>query len=64
MHDTIDELREVLYYAQEIDNQQLINTCAEELAYKLKEVNPHLDYNQLLYQYGYSNDDHSMCRRR
>lgn len=64
MHDTIDELKEVLYFAQEIDNQQLINACAEELALKIKDQNPNFDYNQLLYQYGYSNDDHSIIRRR
>lgn len=64
MHDTIDELKEVLYFAQEIDNQQLINTCAEELAFKLRDMNPNLDYNQLLFQYGYSNDDHSLYQRR
>lgn len=64
MYNSIEELKEVLYYAQEIDNQSLINTCAEELAFKIKEQNPNLDYGELLFQYGYSNDDHSILKRR
>lgn len=54
MHDTIKEMFDVLYYAQETDNQSLINDCALEIARKIKDENPNLDYKQLLYQYGYN----------
>ena len=50
MCNSIEEIKEVLYYAQEIDNQTLINTCAEELAFKRLEQNPRLDYKELLFQ--------------
>ena len=64
MYNSIEDIKEVLYFAQEIDNQSLINTCAEELAFKMKEKDPKLDYKELLFQYGYSNDDHSIFTRR
>ena len=64
MCNTIEEIKEVLYFAQEIDNQTLINTCAEELALKIKSMNPNMDYEQLLFQYGYSNDNNSIYKRR
>lgn len=64
MCNTIEDIKEVLYFAQEIDNQSLINTCAEELAFKMIEKNPRLKYKDLLFQYGYSNDDHSIFRRK
>ncbi len=64
MCNSIEEIKEVLYYAQEIDNQLLINTCAEELAFKMLEKNPNLKYSDLLFQYGYSNDDHSIMKRK
>ena len=64
MYNSIEEIKEVLYYAQEIDNQSLINTCAEELALKMKTINPAMDYDQLLFQYGYSNDNNSIYKRR
>ena len=64
MCNSIEEIKEVLYFAQEIDNQSLINTCAEELAFKMIENNPKLSYKDLLFQYGYSNDNHSIFRRK
>lgn len=54
MQDSIDELIQVLYYAQETENQALINICAQDIAWKLKEQNSHLNYKELLYQYGYN----------
>ncbi len=63
MYNSIEDIKEVLYFAQEIDNQSMINACAEELAFKMIEKNPRLSYKDLLFQYGYSNDNNSIFRR-
>lgn len=56
MYDSMKDLFEGLYYAQEVENQSLINEYAEDIARRIKDLNPNLDYNELLYQYGYSSD--------
>ena len=56
IHDSMKDLLEGLYFAQEVDNQSLINEYAQDIARRIKDLNPNLDYNELLYQYGYSRD--------
>ena len=42
-------------YAQEEDNQSLINSCAQDIARIMCDIDHNLDYDQVLCQYGYSN---------
>lgn len=45
-------------YAQEEDNQLLINSCAQDIARIMCDMDHSLDYNQVLCQYGYN--DHKL----
>ena len=50
---TLNELRNMLVFAQELDNQSLINNYAEDIARLMCDMNHNLNYDDLLYQYGY-----------
>jgi len=50
---SLNELKNVLIYAQESDNQPLINSCAEDIARLICDIEPNLNYDDILYQYGY-----------
>ena len=45
----------MLIYAQEVDNQLMINNYAEDIARLMCDMNHDLNYDQVLYQYGYQN---------
>ena len=53
---SLNELKNILTYAQESDNQPLINACAEDIARMICDISPKLNYDDILYQYGYQSN--------